>query len=922
MPLLGRASECAVIDRLLEGARRGESGAVLIRGVPGIGKSSLLRYATDNADGMSVLTTAGVEAESELAYSGLSRLLQPLHDRLATLPDPQRRALAGALGVGLPSGDRLAAYAATLSLLAAAAEDGPVLGAIDDLHWLDTASREALLFTARRLHGEGIVLLFAARDDGALARSVGVPEIHPGGLGRDASHLLLAELVSGALSRAVSHRLHRLTEGNPLALVEIVALLTPEQLAGTQSTDDPLPATGSVEENYRQRVELLPSDTRQLLVLAAASDSGEMDVLVAAARGLGLDAGQLERAESAGLVTIAAGNLEWRHPLLRSAAYHSAPASERRSAHGALAGAIGGRKAHEQAWHLAAAAVAPDETIAAALDRAGLDARARGGHAAASRAFERAARLSPAAEDRARRLLNAGQDASVVGDVDRAADLLIHALAATRDPRTRADVQLARSRLMLWLRSPLDARELLLAEAAQVADNDPERATGMIGDAVVVSTMTGECVVALDMARRAVVTARLGGSDAQAIAEAVLCNALILIGEAVEARPLLARCRKGYEGSVSADKAHAIFIQSAAHGSIWVEDYDEARHVLRRTIAAVRSANALFLLPFPLSLLSELDFRTGRWMAAEVGALEALRIAAETGQANLSSYSHVCLAYVEAGQGRENDCRRHVALAREAADAMGLGSILSYAAHVLGLLELGLQRADEAIVHFHVVAELTRVQGLVEPAVIPWQADLVEAYIKTKRLEEAKAALHVLDQQAQRTERAWALAAASRCRGMLADDDHFDQHFTDALRWHDRKPTYFERARTELSLGERLRRARRRGDARIPLRAALNTFERLGATPWAERARAELRASGENRAPNGTTDIQQLTSQELQVAVIIAEGATNRDAAAALFLSPKTVEFHLGNVYRKLGIHSRSELARLVATRQLAARVG
>ncbi len=663
-----------MIDGLIDGAREGTSGSLLIRGDPGIGKSSLLRYAAEGAAEFTVLTTAGIESESEFAFSGLSRLLRPLLGRIDKLPSLQNKALSGALSIGPPAGDRLAVDAATLSLLAAAAEEGPVLGLIDDLHWLDLASSQALLFTARRLQSEGIVLLFAARDGAdAYPDVTGIPEIKAVGLDRESAHLLLAEVAAGTLSRTVSGRLHRLTEGNPLALVEMVQVLTPEQVSGTQSIDEPLPATATIEQNYRRRVEALPSQTQLLLVLAAASEAAEMSVLAAAARSLGLDIRDLEPAEGDGLVTIEGGRVAWRHPILRSAAYHGASALQRRAVHRALAEAVGDGGGHARAWHLAAAAVEPDESIAAALGQAGLDARMRGGHSAASRAFERAARLSPDDEDRARRLVEAAQDASVVGNIAQATELLSDAFAAARDPRTRADIQLWRSRLLLWLQSPLDAREMLLDEAGRIAVLDPGRATAMLAEAAVVATMTGECGPVLEIARRAVDTARAGDAEAQAIAEFILCNALILTGDAVTAAPLLALSRVAYEGEVGLDKAQAINIHPAAHGSIWVEDYAEARHVLRRAIAAVRSANALFLLPFPLSMLSELDFRTGWWLAAEAGRSKRPGLPPRRARSNLSSYSHICLAYVEAGQGREDDCRKHVAFAREVAEAMDSG---------------------------------------------------------------------------------------------------------------------------------------------------------------------------------------------------------------------------------------------------------
>lgn len=391
-------------------------------------------------------------------------------------------------------------------------------------------------------------------------------------------------------------------------------------------------------------------------------------------------------------------------------------------------------------------------------------------------------------------------------------------------------------------------------------------------------------------------------------------NALILRGDARGAHPLLARARSLFEAGDPLTGA-AFFVQVAGHGSVWFEEYAEAREVIARVIEAARRASALGLLPFPLACLSELDFRTGRWVPAYAGGSESVHLAEEVGQLNELSFSLVCLARVEAGQGRQDDCRAHVAKAVEFAEALGIGSILVYAGSVLGLLELGLGRPERAIVHLEQVARLVEGFELGEPAVVQWAPDLIEAYVLTGREEEAKQALARFEHQAEETGRTWALATAARCRGMLEDKTGFRDDFRKALEWHERTSTPFERARTELRLGERLRRVRRLGEAREPLRSALGTFEQLAAAPWAEQARGELAASGERQEqPYKGSDLGELTPQELQIAALVAAGATNREAAAALFLSPKTIEFHLGSVYRRLGLRSRTELARLVAS--------
>lgn len=325
-----------------------------------------------------------------------------------------------------------------------------------------------------------------------------------------------------------------------------------------------------------------------------------------------------------------------------------------------------------------------------------------------------------------------------------------------------------------------------------------------------------------------------------------------------------------------------------------------------------RSAGAVDLVPYTLGCLSELDFRTGRWDAVYAGAAEAVELAEETGQRNVLAFGLVCLARVEAATGRADACRRHVARALELAGCLEIGSIPVYGLSVLGLLELGLGDAPSALASLDPLAALVRECGLRDPSVVQWTPDLVEASILAGRVDEAGAALAGFEREARATERTWALAACARCRGMLGSGD-FEREFAEALRWHEYLPAPFERARTELRLGERLRRARRPLQAREALRAALATFERLGAAPWAERARAELAAAGERSHRHATVPVRELTAQELRVALLVAGGATNREAAVALFLSPKTVGFHLGKVYTKLGVRSRTELAALLA---------
>jgi len=910
--LVGRDAECGRIDALLEAARADQSGALVVRGEVGIGKTALLRYALEQAGSMTVLRARGIESESELAFAVLGDFFRPAVDRLEAIPEPQAAALAGALALGPPApSDRFTVCAATLSLLAAVAEDAPVLGVIDDAQWLDRSSAEALLFAARRLDSEGVSLVFGLREGEAGpfdARDL--DELVLAGLDEDDALELLSRRLGYEPQTAVADRLVRATEGNPLALVEIPTLLSESQLTGAESMEEPLPAAPTIERAFLHQIEVLAADTRKALLVAAASESGRLDEIATSLRALGVDPQALDAAQDTRLVFVEEGVLEFRHPLLRSAVYHEAPAGARQAAHEALAEASAEQRTDRRAWHLAAAATALDEEVATALEGAALAARGRGGHAEAALALERAARLTGNEDERARRLFEAAGDARIAGRADRALELLDEALAATREPLARARIEHLRGAIEMWFGAPMSAHELLVEEAGRIAELDPGKAARMLADASFACFMAAKIGAGLETAQRAQAIAAEADETTQAHAAGVLGVALLLSGRLGEALPLLERFEPHLE-TIDFERPRQLVIP--AQVLTWLEEYERARKFFTRVIEAARGQSALAFLSYPLAGLSELDFRTGNWPAAYAGAAEAVRIAEETGQHATLAFSLVCLARVEAAQGREEDCRAHIDRALEIAP-LRIGAVVAYAVTTLGLLELGLGRSEEAIGLFEGLAPQVEERGLGEPAVIQWQPDLIEAYARAGRTEDARRELDVFERQAQSTERNWALAAAARCRGLLASDEEFEQHFTRALELHGRTPTPFELARTELCLGERLRRTRRRSDAREPLRSALEAFERLGADPWAERARIELGASGETARRRDPSASDQLTPQELQVALVVGQGATNREAGAALFLSPKTIEAHLGRIYRKLDVRSRTELARMLAS--------
>jgi DNA-binding CsgD family transcriptional regulator len=906
---VGRSEECARIESLLETASSGGGGALVVRGEPGIGKSALLQYACARANGMLVLSARGVESEADLPFAGLSDLLQPVVDKLAAIPPPQAEALAASLALGPPArGDRFAVAAGTLSLLGAAAGERPLLAVIDDVQWIDSASAGALRFALRRLEGERVAALLAVRDgepsplDGA-----GLPELMLEGLQPDAARALLGERAPALASR-VAARLIEETRGNPLALEEIPTLLTDEQVTGVAPLPDPLPLAAGIERSFRRRLLSLPPRAAAALVVAAASQRDDLGVIMRAIAARGLEAGALDAAERAGLVATAEGRLEWRHPLLRAAVYQGASPSERRSAHRALAVVSETGSVGERAWHFAAAATGPDDSVAAELERAALDARTRLGTLAAAHMLERAAELSRDREGRARRLLEAANDMCASGHLDRARSLLDQARRSTRDPLVAADIELLRGVIAMWSSDAEHALSLLVGATERIERSDPARAIRLLCEAGIACQMKGDNRTTHEIARRAQQLAARADRRHRLLADDLLVNAQLLSGVPRTRLRVLAHLRRRVEPDDPFDDEMR-FTALVAHPLVWIEDHGLAQRVLDWRLESVHRSGSFGHIPFVLACQSELAFRTGRFTAAYSAGQESVRLAEDMELLNLLSFCLVSLARVEAVTGRVAECREHTARALELADAFGIHSVRVFALSVLGLLELGLGRTAEALDRLEGLDALVDRIELGHPNVVQWRADLIEAQVLSRRLDAARGSLAILSAEAARTESAWATGAAARSRGMLADEP-FEPEFEEALRHHGAFP--FERARTELRLGERLRREKRPVEARAPLQSALRLFEELGAEPWAERARAELAGTGIRPVRPTPPTEWRLTPQELRIAELASDGATNREIAARLFLSPKTVGYHLGKVYAKLGIRSRTQLARVL----------
>ena len=549
------------------------------------------------------------------------------------------------------------------------------------------------------------------------------------------------------------------------------------------------------------------------------------------------------------------------------------------------------------------------------LERVGRDARRRGAPSAAAAALERAARLSPAASARARRLTEAARDANLAGRPAFALDLLEEALGAIPDPLARADAQHLRGRILVLQGHADAAYQLLTDEAQRVRDIAPGRASLMLAEATLDCVSRGEIRTAVTVAQEACDLARQADPAAEAFAISVLASALALNGKRRDAAALLDRCVPLLRAADPLSEASTL-VANAAESCSWVERDDLAAQLLDRLITSARMASAPATLPCPLAFRAELNLRTGRWALATAQAQEAVELAHEMRQDAMTAIALCFLARLAAATGQEQRCRDIVARGLSLVDEYGIELGRPYLDSALGLLELGLGRTETAIRHLESVEDFAEQRALAEPNVLHWQADLIEACIRARQVDAAQHRFATFERQALETGGRWALGTAARCRGLLADQNEAVACFAASVEQLQALPAPFEVARTYLCQGERLRRAGFRSDARPPIRRAIEGFDHLGAMPWAQRARVELRATGATpRRRSDGVDRDQLTTHEIQVALTVAGGASNREAAAALFLSPKTIEFHLARIYRKLGVHTRTELAALAATR-------
>ncbi len=905
--LVGRDPERNALRRVMADARTGRSAVLGFVGEAGIGKTALLENAREHAEGMRILHARGVESEADVPFAGLLELLRPALGALPAVPAPQAVALQAALALR-PGGaqDRFAVGAGTLSLLAAYAEQGPVLVLIDDAHWLDAPSAEAILFAIRRLLADAVAVLISVREGHpSLLDRGGLPIHRVMGLDGEGTRELLAQAAGHAPTEAVARQLHAATAGNPLALLEVAPVADG---VVASAIDVPVPVSRQITEAFLHRSAPLPDRTRRAMTLAAASHDGESAVIARAAVALGLDLADLGPAEAAGLVSIRDGLVAFRHPLARAASYGDATPAQRRAVHRALAGALPDRDSDRRAWHLASATTGPDEAVSAALQQAAERARGRSAYATSSAAFERAARLAEDADLADQLLYDAADAAWRAGAGERTA-ALIDELRARRPRATLVARVTHLHGQLLAHRGPVMEGHATLVAAAELAAQagEPELGALILADAAHACFYGGAVATMAATTRQALALLPARPSPRAAY----VCGtahglALVMVGEGDLGAEAIrdADVVLASEPELARDPS---LLHWTVLGALWLREAG-ADEVIERAVTEGRRQAVGSQLGHVLELAARHQATADRWTVAAAGFHEAIELARDIGHGTDLAAALAGLCWLEARQGKDEDCRAHADEARQLAVALGVATHHVWTCAALADLEFGAGRLEAALEHLREQRAMLGRLGIddVDLSPIP---DMVEILVRLGDHAQADSLTGPYVAAASAKGQPWSGARAARCVGLLASDDALDPSFEQALALHAQTPDVFERARTQLAYGARLRRARRRIDARPPLRAALEAFETLGAVPWAEQVSAELAATGETARRRDVSTLDQLTARELQVALLLSRGLTTRVAAGQLFLSPKTVEYHLRHVYQKLGIGSRSELA-------------
>ena len=899
--LLGRRSECAALDQLVAAVREGLSRSLVLRGDAGVGKSALLEYLVAHASGCGVARAAGGESEMELPFAGLQQLCAPFTDRLEHLPGPQHDALATAFGLrpgGAP--DRFLVGLAVLSLLSDAAAERPLVCVVDDAQWLDAASSQTLAFVARRLGAESVGLVLAVRETGE-RRFGELPELAVGGLEDDDARALLEAVVAGPLDERVRDRIVAETHGNPLALLELPHGRTPTELAGGFGLDGTPALAGRIEASYRERLEPLPDATRLLLLVAAAEPVGDPLLLWKAAAALGIDASAGAPAADAGLIELGA-QARFHHPLVRSGVYGAAAPEDRRRVHRALADATdAAADPDRRAWHLAQATDGLDEEVAIELERSAARARARGGMAAEAAFHERAAELTPDPAHRARRALLAAQAKHQAGAADAALRLLAMAEAAPLGELDSARAQLLRAQITFATTRGRDAPPLLLEAARRLEPLDATLARATYLDAFAAALSADRLGYGAGV--REIAAAVLGADwDAGTGACDLLLDGLALLATQgyVAGAPALKVALSAFRQEPMLAEEELRWLWLACHIARALGDDVAWDELTARQVELARRSGALSVLPIALDDRIHAELFCGRLASAIALAAEADAVAEATG-------SHVALRGAIAlanWRGQDAEARALVEARRSGALQHGEGLWLVATDWGNAVRYNGLGRYDEALAAAERGAADPR--GLGTPM---WLlVDLVEAAARAGKPERAAEPLAQLAEIAEANGTDWSLGFLLRSRALLAEGEVAEELYREAVERLARTRIRVAQGRTLLVYGEWLRRENRRVDAREQLRAAHELLSEIGMEVFAERARRELMATGETVRKRTVETLDDLTPQELQIAQRAADGQTNPEIGAQLFLSPRTVEWHLRKVFGKLGIGSRKEL--------------
>ena len=902
--LRGRDSECEALDRLLDGVRAGRSGALVVRGEPGVGKTALLEYLLERASGCRVARAAGVQSEMELVFAGLHQLCAPMLDRLERLPGPQQDALSTAFGLGRGvAPDRFLVGLAMLSLLSEVAEEQPLVCLVDDAQWLDRASEQALAFVARRLLAESVVLVLAVRAAGEDRELRGLPELMVEGLGESDARALLGSALPGPLDERVRDQLIAETRGNPLALLELPRGLTPAELAGGFGLPDAPALSGRIEESFRRQLAPLPAATWRLLLVAAAEPLGEPLLLWHAAEHLGIDAQAAAPAAEAGLLEIGA-RVRFRHPLVRSAVYRAASVEDRRSAHGALAEATNPEiDPDRRAWHRAQAAPGPDEEVAAELERSAGRAQARGGLAAAA-FLEQAVALTPGSARRTERALAAAQAKHQAGAPDAALELLATAEAGPLDELQRARVDLLRAQIAFAVRRGSDAPPLLLKAAKRLEPLDLTLAREAYLEALSAAIFAGRLATGggvLEAAEAA--RAAPPAPQPPRAADLLLDGLALLVTEAYPAGAgMLKRALTALRGDEVSREEEIRLLWVACHIAHDVWDYDTWHALSIRFVQVARDAGALTVLPVALNNRMVMHLHAGELDTA-ASLLDEAEDLTEATASRLAPYGG---AFFAAFRGREAEATELIEATRNEVAGRGEGAGLTLIHYTSAVLYNGLGRYDDALAAAEQATAYPQELGMATWALL----ELIEAATRTGRAEPAADALQRLSKTTRASGSDWALGLEARSRALLSDNQAAELIYREAIERLGRTRVRLALARAHLLYGEWLRRQKRRLDAREQLRTAQEMLTAMGVEAFAQRAERELLASGETARKRTVETSGQLTAQETHIARLARDGLSNPEIGAQLFISPRTVQYHLHKAFAKLDISSRTELER------------